>query len=57
VDICHTEAITALFEQNDIDGVINFAAESHVDRSMELRMKYFRKGNPEAVGLLFYLIS
>ncbi len=33
-DICDTEAITVLFEQHEIDGVINFAAESHVDRSI-----------------------
>ncbi len=34
VDICDSTAIDAVFEQNDIDGVINFAAESHVDRSI-----------------------
>ena len=33
-DICDREAITALFGQYDFDFVINFAAESHVDRSI-----------------------
>ena len=34
-DICDREAISALFAKYDIDFVINFAAESHVDRSIE----------------------
>ena len=33
-DICDTEAIASLFEMYDIDYVVNFAAESHVDRSI-----------------------
>ncbi len=33
-DICDREAITAIFEKYDIDYVVNFAAESHVDRSI-----------------------
>ncbi len=33
-DICDSEAISALFEQQDIDRVVHFAAESHVDRSI-----------------------
>ncbi len=33
-DICDKEAIEALFEKYDFDYVINFAAESHVDRSI-----------------------
>ncbi len=33
-DICDAEAIVSIFEQNNIDGIINFAAESHVDRSI-----------------------
>lgn len=35
VDICDKEAIEALFSQHDPDYVVNFAAESHVDRSIE----------------------
>ena len=33
-DIVDAQAITALFEQYTIDYVVNFAAESHVDRSI-----------------------
>ena len=33
-DICDKELVTRLFEQYDFDYVINFAAESHVDRSI-----------------------
>ena len=34
-DICDREAISKIFAENDIDYVVNFAAESHVDRSIE----------------------
>jgi dTDP-glucose 4,6-dehydratase len=33
-DICDKEAISKIFETNDIDRVVHFAAESHVDRSI-----------------------
>ena len=33
-DICDRALVTGLFEQYDFDYVINFAAESHVDRSI-----------------------
>ena len=33
-DICDRELVSGLFEKYDIDLVINFAAESHVDRSI-----------------------
>ena len=33
-DICDRELVTALFKKYDFDCVINFAAESHVDRSI-----------------------
>ena len=33
-DICDKEAVEALFEKYSFDYVINFAAESHVDRSI-----------------------
>ena len=33
-DICDKEAINKIFEENDIDRVVHFAAESHVDRSI-----------------------
>ena len=34
-DICDSEAINQIFEENDIDRVVHFAAESHVDRSIK----------------------
>lgn len=34
-DICDREAVNRLFEQEHPDIVVNFAAESHVDRSIE----------------------
>jgi dTDP-glucose 4,6-dehydratase len=34
-DICDKEAIRKIFKENDIDRVIHFAAESHVDRSIK----------------------
>lgn len=33
-DICDSEAIEEIFTKNDIDVVVHFAAESHVDRSI-----------------------
>lgn len=33
-DICDAEAISKIFEENEIDRVVHFAAESHVDRSI-----------------------
>jgi len=35
VDICDQEAVNQLFEEEHPDIVVNFAAESHVDRSIE----------------------
>ncbi len=34
-DICDKAAITKIFEENEIDRVVHFAAESHVDRSIK----------------------
>ena len=34
-DICDREAVLRLFEEEKPDAVVNFAAESHVDRSIE----------------------
>lgn len=33
-NICDKEAIEKIFAENDIDRVVHFAAESHVDRSI-----------------------
>ena len=35
LDICDRDDVFALFEEEKPDAVINFAAESHVDRSIE----------------------
>ena len=35
VDVCDREAVFSLFEEEKPDVVVNFAAESHVDRSIE----------------------
>lgn len=34
-DVCDKEAIAKIFAENDIDRVVHFAAESHVDRSIK----------------------
>ena len=34
-DICDKEAIATIFAENEIDRVVHFAAESHVDRSIK----------------------
>ena len=34
-DICDKAAIEKIFTENDIDRVVHFAAESHVDRSIK----------------------
>lgn len=34
-DICDKEIVTKIFQEHDIDYVVNFAAESHVDRSIK----------------------
>ena len=34
-DICDREAVYQLFEEEQPDIIVNFAAESHVDRSIE----------------------
>ncbi len=51
-DICDRDAISKIFNENDIDYVVNFAAESHVDRSIS-NPEIFVKTNVEGtVNLL-----
>ena len=51
-NICDKEAITKIFEENEVDYVVNFAAESHVDRSIKMP-EIFVKSNVEGtVNLL-----
>jgi len=39
-DICNSELVEYIFQEYDVDGVINFAAESHVD-SPYMTHRYF----------------
>lgn len=41
-DICDKKAIEKLFKENDIDRVVHFAAESHVDRSIKHPEEFIR---------------
>ncbi|MBR5090939.1 MAG: dTDP-glucose 4,6-dehydratase [Ruminiclostridium sp.] len=41
-DICDREAVYALFEEEKPDAIVNFAAESHVDRSIGSPEIFFR---------------
>ncbi|MBO4733049.1 MAG: dTDP-glucose 4,6-dehydratase, partial [Clostridia bacterium] len=45
-DICDKQAISKIFAENEIDYVVNFAAESHVDRSIS-NPEIFVKTNVE----------
>ena len=71
-DICDRALVTSLFEKYDFDYVINFAAESHVDRSIRDPFTFARTNvlgtlslleaareywNGEWEGKLFYHIS
>ena len=48
-DVCDREAISKIFAENDIDRVVHFAAESHVDRSIA-DPGIFVKTNVEGTG-------
>ena len=50
-DICDREAVYALFEEEHPDVVVNFAAESHVDRSIE-NPEVFLRTNIEGTAVL-----
>ncbi|WP_437371622.1 dTDP-glucose 4,6-dehydratase [Maribacter litoralis] len=41
-DICDTELVKNLFHEHAISGVINFAAESHVDNSISSPMQFIK---------------
>ena len=52
-DIADEAFIMDLFEKEKFDVVVNFAAESHVDRSIEdpgIFVQYQRNGNPCTAG-------
>ena len=50
-DICDREAVYALFEEEHPDVIVNFAAESHVDRSIE-NPEVFLRTNIEGTAVL-----
>lgn len=50
-DICDSELVENIFSENDIDAVINFAAETHVDRSIH-DPNIFIKTNVLGTGVL-----
>jgi dTDP-glucose 4,6-dehydratase len=50
-DICDSELVTELLRRYGVDGIVNFAAESHVDRSI-LEASEFVKTNVEGTGVL-----
>lgn len=43
MDICDREGVFKLFEDEKSDLVINFAAESHVDRSIENPVYFYKR--------------
>lgn len=51
-DICDENAIECIFEKNKIDYVVNFAAESHVDRSIENPETFVKTNVEGTVNLL-----
>ncbi len=51
-DICDKEAITKIFEKNNVDYVVNFAAESHVDRSIKMPEVFVNTNVKGTVNLL-----
>lgn len=42
-DICDFDKMLELFKQYRIDGVIHLAAESHVDRSIKIRLHLLKR--------------
>lgn len=54
-DICDQELLTSLFVQDEYAAVINFAAESHVDRSI-VNAHHFVRTNIQGVHTLLELV-
>ncbi|MBO5565335.1 MAG: dTDP-glucose 4,6-dehydratase [Lachnospiraceae bacterium] len=51
-DVCDTDAVRAIFAEEDIDRVVHFAAESHVDRSIKDPLAFVRANVLGTVNLL-----
>ena len=52
VDICDSEAVTAVFQRYDPDCILHFAAESHVDRSIHAPRDFFTTNVGGTLNLL-----
>ena len=52
-DICDRTAVDKLFEEEKPDIVVNFAAESHVDRSIEDPRSFFLKNQHSRHGYAY----
>jgi len=48
-DITSVDDVSAVFEQHEFDAVVNFAAESHVDRSLHVGVAEFIRTNIQGV--------
>ncbi len=55
-DICNNELVENIFLRYEIDYVVNFAAESHVDRSIE-NPKLFLETNILGTQTLFVIMN
>lgn len=51
-DICETATVVALCHQHGVDAIVNFAAESHVDRSIEGAAPFIRTNVQGTLSLL-----
>ena len=51
-DICDSSAITKIFKNAKIDGVINFAAETHVDNSIHYPSRFIKTNIDGVANLL-----
>ena len=51
-DICSQDGINCLFRQNQFDAVVHFAAESHVDRSIQNPMQFIQTNVVGTANLL-----
>ena len=51
-NICNPEAISCLFQRNQFDAVFHFAAESHVDRSIQDPMQFIQTNIVGTANLL-----
>ena len=55
-DITDSDFVNSLFKSTDFDAVINFAAESHVDRSILEKFRLLKRGrnHKSSAGIAHY---